>query len=112
MKRYGMVLGLRPENIEDYKRLHRAVWPEVLQKIKECHIQNYSIFLKQLDDGQHYLFAYMEYTGSDFEADMARMAADEHTQKWWSINKPLQKPLKGIAPGQWWAEMEEVFHID
>ncbi len=112
MKRYGMVLGLRAEKIAEYKKLHKAVWPEVLKTIKQCRIENYSIFLRQLDDGRHYLFAYFEYTGTDFAADMAKMAADPATQKWWSICKPLQQPLANVGPGEWWGEMEEVFHCD
>ena len=51
MKRYGMVVGLRAEKIDEYKKLHAAVWPDVLGMIKQCHIQNYSIYLRQLDDG-------------------------------------------------------------
>lgn len=112
MKRYGMVIGIRAEKIDEYKRLHAAVWPDVLRRIKECNIQNYSIFLRRLDDGQHYLFSYLEYTGTDFDADMAKMAADDATQRWWAINKPLQKQLAGFTPEQWWAPAEEVFHID
>ena len=112
MKRYGMVLGLRPEKIEEYKKLHAAVWPDVLRMIEQCHIQNYSIYLRRLDDGQPYLFSYFEYTGHDFEADMAKMAADPTTQRWWSCCKPCQKPLADRAPGEWWSMMEEVFHQD
>jgi L-rhamnose mutarotase len=112
MKRYGMVIGLRPDRIEEYKQLHAAVWPEVLRMIKECHIQNYSIFLRRLDDGDHYLFSYFEYTGNDFAADMARMAADPTTQRWWSVCMPCQKPLEDRSSGEWWATMEEVFHLD
>ena len=112
MKRYGMVIGLRAEKVEEYKRLHAAVWPGVLEKIKACNIQNYSIYLRRLDDGQHYLFSYFEYTGSDFAADMAKMAADETTQLWWAVNKPCQRQLKDTPPDTWWAGMEEVFHCD
>ena len=112
MKRYGMVIGLQPEQIEEYKRLHAAVWPDVLKMIAQCHIRNYSIYLRQLDDGQYYLFSYFEYVGSDFAADMARMAADPVTQRWWSLCKPCQKPLANRAPEEWWAAMEEVFHCD
>jgi L-rhamnose mutarotase len=112
MKRYGMVLGLQPGKIEEYKKLHAAVWPDVLKMIQQCHIQNYSIYLHQLDDGQHYLFSYFEYTGADFAADMAKMAADPTTQRWWSFCKPCQKPLAHRAPDEWWANMEEVFHAD
>ena len=107
MKRFGQIIGVKPEHFEDYKKYHAAVWPEVLEKIKECNIQNYSIFHK---DGL--LFAYMEYTGKDFEADMARMAADPKTQEWWAVMKPMQEPVKNREKDEWWANMEEVFHLD
>lgn len=107
MKRVGSVLKVRPEKFEEYKRYHQAVWPEVLQKITECNIRNYSIYHK---DG--YLFSYFEYVGSDYEADMAKMAADPKTQEWWALMKPLQEPLPTRREGEWWAEMEEVFHHD
>ena len=112
MKRYASVVRLPAENIDEYKRLHAAVWPEVLRRITECRIRNYSIYLRMLDDGQPYLFSYFEYVGDDFDADMARMAADPTTQRWWAVCKPLQEPLAGRAPGEWWASLEEVFHQD
>jgi L-rhamnose mutarotase len=107
-----MVLALQPDKVEEYKRLHAAVWPDVLDRIGECNIRNYSIYLRVLDDGQHYLFSYFEYIGDDFAADMAKMAADPATQKWWDCCKPCQKPLKHRAPDEWWSPMEEVFHLD
>jgi len=110
MKRYGWVIGLRDEKIDEYKKLHAAVWPDVLKMIDKCNIRNYSIFLRKLDDGRHYLFSYLEYVGDDFDADMAMMAADRTTQEWWEVCKPCQKPLDGLAEGEWWADMEEVFH--
>ncbi|EAL0806796.1 L-rhamnose mutarotase, partial [Campylobacter coli] len=55
-------------------------------------------------------FAYFEYIGADFEADMAKMARDESTQKWWKVTDPCQISL-GYA-GQKWLNMEEVFHLD
>lgn len=107
MKRYGMVIKVKPEKADEYKKLHAAVWPDVLKKIKDCNIKNYSIFLK--DD---YLFSYFEYTGTDFESDMKMMAADPMTQKWWDVCKPCQVPLETCNEGEWWANMEEVFHQD
>lgn len=107
MTRHGQLIGIRPERLAEYKRAHAAVWPDILAKITECNIRNYSIYLK---DGL--LFAYFEYVGRDFDADMARMAADPRTQEWWAWMKPMQSPLPSRAPGEWWAEMEEVFHHD
>lgn len=112
MKRYGMVIGLRGEKLQEYQQLHAAVWPDVLHMIRKCNIRNYSIYLRQLDDGQHYLFSYFEYIGSDFDRDMAAMAADETTQRWWAVCKPCQKPLESRGPNDWWSAMEEVFHCD
>lgn len=107
MKRYGSVIQVKTDAIEEYKRYHAAVWPEVLEMIKKCNIRNYSIYLK--DD---LLFGYFEYSGQDFAADIARMAADPKTQEWWAIMKPMQKPLDSRGDGEWWANMEEVFHAE
>jgi len=112
MKRYGSIIGLRDEKIAEYQQLHAAVWPDVLKMITQCHIRNYSIYLRKLPDGRHYLFSYFEYTGADFAADMAQMAADPTTQKWWSVCIPCQQPLEDRAAGEWWAGMAEVFHLD
>ncbi len=112
MKRYGSVIAVRPERLEEYVRLHAAVWPDVLKMIKQCNIRNYSIFLRRLPDFRHYLFSYFEYTGSDFDADMAKMAADPVTQKWWDVCKPCHEPLADRAAKEWWAGMEEVFHLE
>ncbi len=107
MTRYGMVIGVRPEKLEEYKKLHAAVWPDVLAMIHDCNIRNYSIYYR---DGL--LFSYFEYVGEDYEADMARMAADPTTQKWWDLCMPCQDPVPTRAEGEWWAPMEEVFHTD
>ena len=112
VERYGMIIGLKPEKIAYYKELHAAVWPGVLKKIKECNIRNYSIFLKEVEPGKFYLFSYFEYTGNDFEADMAKMAADPTTQKWWKETDPCQFPIPTHAPKEWWTRMEEVFHTN
>ena len=109
MRRFGMVLGLNPEKKADYVRLHAAVWPDVLKMIHDCHIRNYSIFLKEPED---MLFAYYEYMGTDHAADMARMAADPVTQDWWAVCMPCQVPVETRKPGEWWAELTEVFHTE
>ncbi len=109
MKRYGSVIGLKPEHMAEYKRLHADAWPQVLAQIKASNIQNYSIYLRE---PENLMFAYFEYVGTDFAADMAKMAADPVTQKWWSVCNPMQTPLDSRADGEWWASTEEVFHLD
>ena len=67
MRRFGQIIRLKPGHYGNYKKHHAEVWPEVLKTITACNIRNYSIFHK---DGL--LFAYMEYVGDDFEADMKK----------------------------------------
>ncbi len=107
MKRYGQLIGLRPGKLAEYSRYHAKAWPEVLAKITQCNIRNYTIFHK---DGQ--LFAYFEYVGTDYDGDMAKMAADPKTQEWWAIMKPMQAPVAARREGEWWADLDEVFHLD
>lgn len=66
-KYFGQVGKLKENKIEEYERLHRAVWPGVLKKIQECNIRNYSIFRNGTE-----VFSYFEYIGSDYDADMIR----------------------------------------
>ena len=107
MKRFGQVIGIKPEHIEEYAKIHAEVWPDVLKMIEECNLRNYSIY--RYGD---LLFAYFEYHGDDFEGDMAKMAADATTQKWWDVCMPMQNPVEDRAEGEWWKTIEEVFHTD
>ncbi|HEY8880599.1 MAG TPA: L-rhamnose mutarotase [Roseateles sp.] len=109
MQRMGMVIGIAPEHIAEYKRLHAAVWPAVLARLAQSNIRNYSIFLRE---PENLLFGYWEYHGSDFDADMAAIAADAETRHWWTFCSPCQVPLASRAAGEHWAMMECVFHVD
>lgn len=112
VKRYGGVIGLRPEKVMEYRRLHAAVWPGVLSRLRACNIRNYSIFLKEIRPGEFCLFSYYEYTGSDYAGDMARLSADPDIRAWWKLTDPCQSPLPSRRPGEFWAGMEEVFHLE
>ena len=105
MRRIGRIIQVKPEAIEEYERIHEAVWPEVLATIAACNIRNYSIFRHGT-----LLFAYFEYIGDDLDADMAKMAADPKTQEWWTHTDPMQEPVPNSAPGDWWTDLKEVFH--
>ncbi|HUY30535.1 MAG TPA: L-rhamnose mutarotase [Acidimicrobiales bacterium] len=107
VRRVASVIGLAEEHAEQYLLHHRAVWPEVLDALSRAHVTNYSIY-------RHgdLLFSYFEYRGTDFEADMARIAADEATQRWWSIMMPMQRTLRTGPEDPWWTDLEEVFHLE
>lgn len=105
MRRVASVIGLPAAGAEEYERLHAAVWPAVLERLAASNIANYSIYRHG-----EMLFSYFEYTGDDYEADMAAMADDPATQEWWAVCTPLQRPLDDRAEGEWWKELPEVFH--
>jgi len=107
MRRFGQIIKLKPDRIGAYLELHAAVWPTVAEAITKSNIKNYSIYLKD-----ETLFAYFEYVGSDFDADMAEMAANPGIQKWWDVCKPCMLPVENREEGEWWADMEEIFHQD
>ena len=109
MTRVAQLLGLRPERLEEYKRYHVSIWPEIAKAIREAGIRNYSIYHFR---GQ--LFAYFEYTGpaAEYEARMDVLAKAPRMREWWDIMEPMQAPLEGRKPGTWWTDMEEVFHQD
>lgn len=109
MKRVGLVLGLRPERLAEYRRYHVRIWPEIEQAIRQAGITNYSIFHF---GGQ--LFAYYEYVGppAEYADRMAALARAPRMREWWDLMEPMQVPLAGRQDGEWWATMEEMFHLD
>ena len=103
VRRFGQRIRVRPEAIDEYERLHADPWPGVLDQIRRSNIRNYTIWR----DGTE-LFAAFDYVGQDFEADMATMAADPATQRWWKLTDAMQDPFPDREPGTWWRTLREV----
>ena len=103
MQRYASLIGVKPEGIAEYERLHANTWPEVLATIQAANIRNYSIFL---DQETRQLFAYAEI---EDEARWAAIAQTEVCQRWWKHmgdvmpSNPDQSP---VSRG-----LQEVFHL-
>jgi L-rhamnose mutarotase len=106
VKRVGMVVGIKADKIDEYKKLHAAGNPGVRDLLVKYHMHNFNIFLQKMPDGKWYEFGYYEYTGDDFEGDMARLAKEPRNIKWLSVCDPMQVPLPD-AKG--WTEMEQVY---
>ena len=109
MRRFGQVLGLDVARRDEYKRHHARIWPEIEQAIREAGIRNYSIF-----ERAGTLFGFYEYHGPDteYEARMNALAVAPRMREWWDLMEAMQIPLSDRRAGEWWAEMEEVFHQD
>lgn len=111
-KVFGQIGRLKPECIELYRRLHEqdvytSRWAGVLEKIHDCNMRNYSIFIE--DD---VVFGYFEYVGDDYEADMDKMAADPTTQDWWSHTRPCFTKYKAESPEAFYTDMQQIFFFE
>jgi L-rhamnose mutarotase len=105
IKRVGMVVGIKPDKIEEYKRLHADGRAGVRDLLSKYHMHNFSIFLTEID-GKWYEFGYYEYTGDSFDADMAKLAEEPRNIEWLETCDPMQVPLEGETG---WREMERVY---
>jgi len=109
MQRYASLIGVKPEGIAEYERLHADTWPEVLATIHAANIRNYSIYLRE---PENLLFGYWEYTGSDYPADMKMLGELAVTKQWLALVEPCQTRLASAGADEWWSMMPEVYHLD
>ena len=112
VKRYASVIELCPEKEQEYRRLHAAVWPEVVAAVKRGNIRNYSIYVAELN-GKKYLFSYLEYTGTDPKADFAKIGEDPTVKdKWWPLTDACQLRLPGTPEGEQWKAIEMLMLVE
>jgi L-rhamnose mutarotase len=105
----GMVIGVRPEKLAEYKALHAKPWPEMDAALSAANIRNYSIYLRE---PENLLFGYWEYVGTDYAQDMKTLGERAITKRWLALTDPCQMPLKTAAPGEWWSTLPEIYHLD
>ncbi len=75
VQRVAFRLEVKAEQLEEYKRLHRQVWPELLADMRAASIRNYSIFAHGPQ-----LFAYLEC--DDWDAALAALARSDANRRW------------------------------
>ncbi len=108
MKRIGMVVKVKTENLEEYKKLHSDDNPGVRHLLSKYNMRNFSIFMVQLADGDWYEFGYYEYWGDDLEGDMAKLDAEPENSKWLELCDPMQE---GILPSQkGWKVIDRIYY--
>ncbi len=103
--RVGFRLQVRPEVIDEYRALHSAVWPDMLDALRRCGWHNYSLFLD--DDGT--LFGYFETAGSLHEAVTA-MQNEPVNERWQALMSAYFATSDAPADQQM-HELSEVFHL-
>lgn len=107
--RFGMVIGLKPEKVEEYKRLHAECWPAVMKTLSNNNVRNFAIFIKE---PENLLFGAFDFVGEDYVEAQKRIAECPATKAWLKLTDPCQEPLPTRTPGEWWAFMPLVFHMD
>ena len=108
----GMIRA-RPELIEQYQQLHDKTWEEVMARMYASNMRDFVVWFHPTTNMMFHQFIYV---GTDFDADMARVAADPVVRFWWTYCEPCQEPLhwsgpppsQGGAgdpahPGEWWS---------
>ncbi len=106
MKRVGFLLKVRADKLDEYKKHHEAVWPEMQEALRRHGWHNYSLFLRE--DGL--LFGYFE-AAESFQASLDGMATEDINQKWQDFMAPYFESMTGRADENM-VELEEVFHLD
>jgi L-rhamnose mutarotase len=106
VERVGFVLKVKQERLEEYRRRHEAVWPEMQAALRETGWHNYSLFLRE--DGL--LFGYLE--TPDFEKAREEMAAKEVNARWQADMAPFFEALDNRRPDEGLLRLDEIFHLD
>lgn len=105
MSRYAFRLRIKPESAEQYELEHTRVWPELLAKLKEVGISDYSIFRR----GQELILVLRV---EDFEAAWSQLDQDPVNQRWQAFMVPYFEPLEALEPGERFPMFREVFHLE
>ena len=109
MERVCFVLRVRPDRLEEYRARHRAVWPEMIDALRQTGWRNYSLFLS----GDGLLVGYLE--TDDFQRALAGMDAREVNARWQAEMAPFFQLPDGERGGRAdlsLERLEEVFHLD
>lgn len=106
MKRVGFLLKVKPDRLDEYKRHHEAVWPEMQEALRRQGWHNYSLFLR--DDGL--LFGYFE-AAESFQASLAGMETEPVNERWQAFMAPYFEAIEG-RPDENMVELQEIFHLD
>ena len=105
MPRVCFQLQVQPDRLEQYRERHAAVWPAMLEAIRDSGRSNYSLFLRE--DGL--LIGY--YETEDDAASQSRLAADPRTAAWESEMADFFVAMDG-RPDQAATHLTEIFNLE
>jgi L-rhamnose mutarotase len=99
-------LQVKPDRLAEYRIRHAAVWPEMLEALKETGWNNYSIFLRA--DGL--LIGYFE--TDSLETARSGMATKEVNSRWQLEMAEFFEELDGVPPDEGFLVLEEIFNLE
>jgi L-rhamnose mutarotase len=104
MPRIGHVWRARPGKIDEYKRVHATVWPELDQMLREAGITTYVIYA-----WNDVLFSHMEV--EDYDRMVDRFNGDPVAQRWEeAMSELIEYPES--EPGSGWPRvLDEVWSL-
>lgn len=105
MRRVGFILKVKKDLIEEYKKRHENVWPEMREALSRNGWHNYSLFMR----GDGMLFGYFE-TPDSFAAALNGMDEEEINGRWQEEMAPFFEGT-GLHADQMMEELVEVFHL-
>ena len=109
MKTKVYTIGLKPGAVNEYKRYHQNVWPEVIEALNAAGIRINQIYL--LGDR---LVNIIE-IDDDLDADAVMKDYYKGRPKvaeWDRLMKTFQEPVKEAGEEDWWVEMEQIFNYN
>jgi L-rhamnose mutarotase len=106
VERVCFLLRVRTDRLPEYRQWHRAVWPEMLDALRDAGWRNYSLFL----DDEGLLVGYLE--TEDFKAALRRMDEADVNARWQVQMAPFFELPAGARPDTGLTRLEEVFHLD
>ena len=110
MTRHVFLVNLRddPAAIAAYRDYHRRVWPDVIDSLRRAGVDAMDIHLL----GRTAVMIVEVGDGVDVRrAFVAHRASSPRVVEWEQLMQSLQEPSPDAAPGEWWAQMEPVFHL-
>jgi L-rhamnose mutarotase len=103
--RIGFQFKIRKDRLDEYKELHKHVWPEMLDALRESGWHNYTLFSRQ--DGL--IFGYFE-SETGLSECQSKMAKKKINSRWQEFMAPYSDV--GLRPDESFIELEEYFHLD
>jgi L-rhamnose mutarotase len=103
MKTKAFRMKLKPGAVDEYRRRHDALWPDLAAALHDAGIYDYSIFL---DEETLHLFAVLKLRDNDSSAALPGLPV---MRRWWDYMADLMDTDDTKRPLEW--PLLPMFHL-